>query len=235
MAPHPRSIAALLATLLLVVSGCADDDRGAHPTDPGVETTHEPLLETQLDSGVLPARPELPDMTREFQIDLTEHPSSTEATESELIASIAAQEGRVFIGLKPETAPRTRDTGIVPPMGRDDRNVAHEYLESRGVVIEQVYVTFPTVYAVVPLDEVASLANDPRVNYIEPIGSAHLHVLPRTEPASIPVSLDAFAPLLTESLERPGVDLIEVPVSYADDHEVLNVELPELTRALELP
>lgn len=48
-------------------------------------------------------------------------------------------------------------------------------------------------------------------------------------------ALGELGPLLAECLERPGVDVLEVPVSYADDHHVLHIELPKLTRELELP
>lgn len=46
---------------------------------------------------------------------------------------------------------------------------------------------------------------------------------------------DALAPLLAECLARPGVDLIDVPVTYEDDHRVLHLEIPALARDLELP
>lgn len=48
-------------------------------------------------------------------------------------------------------------------------------------------------------------------------------------------ALDDFGPLLAACLARPGVDVVEVPVSYAHDHRVLHEELPALSRALELP
>lgn len=150
-------------------------------------------------------------MTRELRVDLTDHPSGPDDNEEEFLASITAQDGHVFIGLKPETAPRTRDTGIVPPMGRDERNRAHEYLESRGVVIEHVFASFPAVYAVVPLDEVMSLADDPRINYIEPIGTGYLHTLPRTKLASIPVSL------FQQQDTAWGVFMVRGPQAWTDN------------------
>jgi acetolactate synthase-1/2/3 large subunit len=48
-------------------------------------------------------------------------------------------------------------------------------------------------------------------------------------------AVEGFGPLLSECLLRPGIDVVEVPVSYADDHRVLHVELPKLTRELVLP
>ncbi len=44
-----------------------------------------------------------------------------------------------------------------------------------------------------------------------------------------------LGPLLAECLARPGVDVVEVPVSYADDHRILHVELPRLSRGVDLP
>jgi acetolactate synthase-1/2/3 large subunit len=43
---------------------------------------------------------------------------------------------------------------------------------------------------------------------------------------------DAFAPLLTACLDRPGIDLIELPITYEDDNRVLNQEIPELARSI---
>jgi acetolactate synthase I/II/III large subunit len=37
-----------------------------------------------------------------------------------------------------------------------------------------------------------------------------------------------FAEILAEALPRPGVDLIEVPISYVDDHRTLHEEIPRL-------
>ena len=38
--------------------------------------------------------------------------------------------------------------------------------------------------------------------------------------------------LLTESFERPGVDLIEVPIDYSMNHQILNEEIRQRTQAL---
>ena len=48
-----------------------------------------------------------------------------------------------------------------------------------------------------------------------------------------PGSADAFAPLLRRALDTPGVDLIEVPIDYADDDRLLNEEIPRLSAALD--
>ncbi len=44
-----------------------------------------------------------------------------------------------------------------------------------------------------------------------------------------------FIPLLEGAVEASGVDLIELPISYAHDNRVLNEEIPALARALSLP
>jgi acetolactate synthase-1/2/3 large subunit len=41
---------------------------------------------------------------------------------------------------------------------------------------------------------------------------------------------DAFAPLLAACLDRPGIDVIELPITYEDDNRVLNQEIPALAR-----
>jgi len=41
-----------------------------------------------------------------------------------------------------------------------------------------------------------------------------------------------FIPLVETALRTPGVDLLEVPVDYSDDHHTLHVEVPALARAL---
>jgi len=43
-------------------------------------------------------------------------------------------------------------------------------------------------------------------------------------------SAEGFAPLLASCLERPGVDLIELPVTYVDDNRILNEEIPRLAQ-----
>ena len=48
-----------------------------------------------------------------------------------------------------------------------------------------------------------------------------------------PGSADAFGPLLRRALDTPGVDLIEVPIDYADDDRLLNEEIPRLSAALD--
>jgi acetolactate synthase I/II/III large subunit len=44
-----------------------------------------------------------------------------------------------------------------------------------------------------------------------------------------PASAAAFAPLLAETLDQPGVDLIEVPIDYSDNDRILNHEIRELS------
>ena len=45
-------------------------------------------------------------------------------------------------------------------------------------------------------------------------------------------SADAFAPLLRDLLDRPGVDVVEVPIDYADDDRILNEDIPRLSAAI---
>lgn len=40
--------------------------------------------------------------------------------------------------------------------------------------------------------------------------------------------VEDFGPILSGALHRPGVDLIELPVTYADDHHTLHEEIPAL-------
>ncbi len=47
-----------------------------------------------------------------------------------------------------------------------------------------------------------------------------------------PQAAAEFAPLLTECLARPGLDLIDVPVDYSDNNRILDVELPKRAQAL---
>ena len=41
-----------------------------------------------------------------------------------------------------------------------------------------------------------------------------------------------FLPLLQQTLESPGMDLIEVPVDYSDNDRILNREIKELSAAI---
>lgn len=47
-----------------------------------------------------------------------------------------------------------------------------------------------------------------------------------------PNRADEFLPLLEETLARPGVDLVEVPIDYSDNDRILNHEIRELSSAL---
>ncbi|KRD74614.1 acetolactate synthase large subunit [Lysobacter sp. Root983] len=47
-----------------------------------------------------------------------------------------------------------------------------------------------------------------------------------------PASSDEFLPLLRRALDAPGVDLIEVPINYADDDRILNEDIPRLSAAV---
>ena len=46
-------------------------------------------------------------------------------------------------------------------------------------------------------------------------------------------SADAFAPLLREVIDRPGVDLVELAVNYSDDDRILNEDIPRMSAALQ--
>lgn len=48
-------------------------------------------------------------------------------------------------------------------------------------------------------------------------------------------SADGLARVVERCLADLGVHVVDVPISYRDDHRVLNHEIPELARALELP
>lgn len=45
-------------------------------------------------------------------------------------------------------------------------------------------------------------------------------------------SAAAFAPLLHGLLDRPGVDVVEVPIDYSDDDRILNEDIPRLSAAV---
>lgn len=47
-----------------------------------------------------------------------------------------------------------------------------------------------------------------------------------------PASSDEFLPLLRRALDTPGVDLIEVPIDYADDDRILNEDIPRQSAAV---
>jgi acetolactate synthase-1/2/3 large subunit len=47
-----------------------------------------------------------------------------------------------------------------------------------------------------------------------------------------PESAAAFLPMLREALARPGVDLLEVPISYAEDDRIFHEHIPKLSAQL---
>jgi acetolactate synthase-1/2/3 large subunit len=66
------------------------------------------------------------------------------------------------------------------------------------------------------------MGNPDFVKYAESYG-AHGHR---------PASAAEFAPLLQQTLETPGVHLIEVPIDYSDNDRILNREIKELSAAI---
>ncbi|KRD39239.1 acetolactate synthase [Lysobacter sp. Root916] len=66
------------------------------------------------------------------------------------------------------------------------------------------------------------LGNPDFVKYAESYGARGHH----------PASSDEFLPLLQRALDAPGVDLIEVPIDYADDDRILNEDIPRLSAAV---
>src|SRR5690606_11009730 len=48
-----------------------------------------------------------------------------------------------------------------------------------------------------------------------------------------PAAAAELLPLLRDALATPGIDLIDVPVDYADDDWLLNEEIPRLSAAVE--
>lgn len=47
-----------------------------------------------------------------------------------------------------------------------------------------------------------------------------------------PDSTAEFAALLSQCLEQPGIDLIDVAIDYSDDHRIFNQEIPALSQAV---
>ena len=46
-------------------------------------------------------------------------------------------------------------------------------------------------------------------------------------------SADGFMPLLRDVLDRPGVDLVEVPIDYSEDDRILNEDIPRLSAEIQ--
>src|SRR5207249_1543741 len=66
----------------------------------------------------IPAFPQLADSIVEVHLNLNADPLPPEPSDIGLIEAVRSAGGIVTIGLKPPTASRSRETGIVPAMGR---------------------------------------------------------------------------------------------------------------------
>lgn len=87
---------------------------------------------------------------------------------SNLRRRVAATGGRVVIGLKPPSAARTKETGVVPGIARGSWEDGIAALLEAGVRVTRAMRNFPIVTAVIDVDSIESLLQTPSVNYIEP-------------------------------------------------------------------
>lgn len=155
-----RAVIVLLATWLLG-SACARDDVVA-PSDTDAMPEFRPAVAAQIArwrplKDTIPPR-EIPRWA----------PRPWDAGPESLKEYVAQTGGRVAIGLKSPSEPRTAASGIIPGISRQLFTAALEGIIGEDVTVIETYRNLTGVSAVIDPDAVDRLLALPFVNYIEP-------------------------------------------------------------------
>jgi subtilisin len=95
-------------------------------------------------------------------------PLPPELSDAELVEAVRLAGGQVTIGLKPASAGRTRETGIVPAIDRVTALAARAAVQALGVEITMSYRYISAVAATVPPELAPRLRRLPVVDYVQP-------------------------------------------------------------------
>lgn len=155
------AVIVLLATWLLG-SACARDDVVA-PSDTDATPEFRPAVAAQIARW----RP-LKDTIPPREIHERWAPRPWDAGPESLKEYVAQTGGRVAIGLKSPSEPRTAASGVIPGISRQRFTAALEGIIGEGVTVIETYRNLTGVSAVIDPDAVDRLLKLPFVNYIEP-------------------------------------------------------------------
>jgi subtilisin len=153
---------------LLALAACVD--RG--PTKPARFSPSEALLQSQ--AQVLPQFPEMPDSLPETRIAAADRQTSPELSDTALMDAISRSGGKVMIGLKPTSAGRTRETGVIPGISRATALAARAAIQALGANIVRTYRYTSAVSATIRPTLGPALRRLPVVDYVEPIFSGRV-------------------------------------------------------------
>ena len=103
----PINLGRLALAAFVVIAACEGREE-THPAEPSVTSTLQPGTSSD---RMLERLPEMAPFLPSVPID----PRPPEPSDADLVAAIRRSEGRVFVGLKPASAPRTREPAKCRP------------------------------------------------------------------------------------------------------------------------
>jgi hypothetical protein len=165
----PNRTLCLILVSAVSLSACDFHDESGSPSEP----TRPPAFQISGGNGELPRFPEMLEVLPDIRIRDSADPRS-EYSADELVAAIQRTDGRVFIGIKPAGAPRTRDTGVIPGIDRQTALAVRLVLQNHGVEIIRTFRHSSAVAAVIPPALVTTLRALPNVDYVEPATPGHV-------------------------------------------------------------
>ncbi len=151
-----RYVPAVLTLTFAVIASCSNQEEAQRITQPHLEIV-----------SVLDSFPEMRDSLPEVRVASAEFPLPPEISDGALVEAVTRAEGKVMIGLKPDAAARTRETGVVPGVSRTTALAARGALQRLGVQIIQSYRNSGAVAAVVAPRLAPMLRRLPMVDYVE--------------------------------------------------------------------
>lgn len=158
-----RSLLSKLAVVALAsLAACADEERQA-PTQPSMDRTSPP---PQGRGVALERFPELEANLPAVRIFAAGDPRP-ELSDADLVDAVRRAGGEVFIGFKPASAARTRETGVVPSIDRATALVGRSAVQALGAAITLTYRYTSAVAATIPPDLAPRLRRLPMVDYVE--------------------------------------------------------------------
>jgi hypothetical protein len=198
-----------LSFLALAVTACQDEPMPLAPVEPRMT-----VLGQVGPDGRLEPFPELVEEVGPVAIVRPTTPPAYESGSAALVDAVRDAGGQVFIAFKPADAQRTRDTGIVPGISREEALRHRSAVEDLGVSIVQTYRTMAAVVAVIDPEMAPQLEALPFVDYVEPVGVSQVMDTP---PADALPSAVAALPFHEYPVEDTswGVWQIRAPTAWA--------------------
>jgi len=162
---HTYARVLLPAGLISIISlaSCSDPQSQA-PTPPAADRVSPP---GQGRESALERFPEMPSELPATRIRSVGDEAPPELTDAELVEAVTRSGGEVFIGLKPATSLRTRETGVVPGIDRATAHAGRRAIEALGAIITLTYRYTSAVAATIQPEAAPKLRRLGVVDYVE--------------------------------------------------------------------